>query len=244
MSSGLPDWRSVLAVVAHPDDESFGLGAVLSEFVEQGTDVSVLCFTRGEASTLHGVQGDLAETRGNELTAATHELDVTSVELRSYPDGELSSVEVKTLHDDVVARLDACAADGVIAFDSDGVTGHPDHRQATRAAVSGARQRGLPVLGWTVPADVALALNDEFGVAFSGHHRSDIDVIVTVDRTRQSRAVACHPSQAVPGSVLWRRLELLANCEYLRYLSDTAGQVTSIPAGGSPGATGNEGQSA
>jgi LmbE family N-acetylglucosaminyl deacetylase len=36
-----------LAVVAHPDDESFGLGAVLSAFIDSGTRVSVLCFTRG-----------------------------------------------------------------------------------------------------------------------------------------------------------------------------------------------------
>jgi LmbE family N-acetylglucosaminyl deacetylase len=40
-----------LAVIAHPDDESFGLGAVLAAF-GAGTQVRVLCFTRGEASTL------------------------------------------------------------------------------------------------------------------------------------------------------------------------------------------------
>ncbi len=58
---GLPHWERVLVVVAHPDDESFGLGAVLSSFVDAGADVSVLCFTQGEASTLHGVEGDLAD---------------------------------------------------------------------------------------------------------------------------------------------------------------------------------------
>jgi len=42
-----PPWCSVLAVVAHPDDESFGLGAVLASFAETGARVSVLCFTRG-----------------------------------------------------------------------------------------------------------------------------------------------------------------------------------------------------
>ena len=49
-----PPWRSVLAVVAHPDDESFGLGAVLAGFVDAGAAVAVLCFTHGESSTLHG----------------------------------------------------------------------------------------------------------------------------------------------------------------------------------------------
>ena len=31
-------------------------------------------------------------------------------------------------------------------------------------------------------------------------------------------SVTCHPSQAVPGSALWRRLELLGDREHLRWL--------------------------
>ena len=41
----------VAAVVAHPDDESFGLGGVLATFAAQGRLVHVLCLTHGEAST-------------------------------------------------------------------------------------------------------------------------------------------------------------------------------------------------
>lgn len=47
---------SVLAVVAHPDDESFDLGAILDTVVAAGGRASVLCFTRGEASTLGAEQ--------------------------------------------------------------------------------------------------------------------------------------------------------------------------------------------
>jgi LmbE family N-acetylglucosaminyl deacetylase len=50
----LPAWTTVLAVVAHPDDESFGLGALLDGFTGAGASVEVLCLTHGEASTLHG----------------------------------------------------------------------------------------------------------------------------------------------------------------------------------------------
>lgn len=46
----------------------------------------------------------------------------------------------------------------------------------------------------------------------------DVDLTLTVDRASQRRAVECHPSQAVPGSVLWRRLELLGPHEHLRWL--------------------------
>ncbi|MGB8385418.1 MAG: hypothetical protein WCG47_29965, partial [Dermatophilaceae bacterium] len=86
-----------------------------------------------------------------------------------------------------------------------------------QAALDAAGAHRLPVLGWTVLPDVAATLNAEYTASFSGHDPADIDVVVTVDRSRQSRAVACHPSQAVPGSVLWRRLELTGDREYLRH---------------------------
>ena len=212
----LPTWRSVLAVVAHPDDESFGLGGVLGAFAASGSEVSVLCFTRGEASTLHDGNEDLAAVRARELADAAHELGLTAVQLGSHPDGGLADVPLGLLHGEVVAMADAVAADGIVVFDPDGVTGHPDHRAASEAALSVAAERGLPVLGWTIPTHVAEQLNAEYGAAFTGH--DDADVVVAVDRARQRRAIACHPSQAVPGSVLWRRLELLGDVEHLRHL--------------------------
>lgn len=215
----LPAWRSVLAVVAHPDDESFGLGAVLASLTETGR-VAVLCFSHGEASTLHGVDGDLRHVREVELRAAAQALHVGTVTLLDYPDGQLTAVNADTLVADVLAAADRARADGLVVFDPSGVTGHPDHRAATAAALRAAGHLGLPVLAWTLPASVAATLNAEFGAAFAGHPTSTIDIEIEVDRTRQRTAVACHPSQAVPGSVLWRRLELLGDHEHLRWVHD------------------------
>src|SRR5664280_2552809 len=131
----LPGWRRPLAVVAHPDDESFGLGAVLSTFEANGAWPFVLCFTHGEASTLHGVQGDLRTVRAVELEDAAHRLGIAGVDLRDEPDGGLAARDQETLAAavaDVVARW---SCDGLVAFDLGGVTGHPDHDAATRAAV-------------------------------------------------------------------------------------------------------------
>ncbi|WP_412751504.1 PIG-L family deacetylase [Krasilnikovia sp. M28-CT-15] len=216
----MPAWHSVLAVVAHPDDESFGLGAVLSAFAAHGATVSVLCLTHGEASTLHGVPGDLTAVRAAELHAAAQALGVDTVELLDHPDGRLATVPPPVLAAQVAATAAQVAADGLVVFDPGGVTGHPDHRAATAAALSAAARAVLPVLGWTLPARVAQILNAEYGAAFTGHQSDQIDLTVPVDRTRQFDAVHRHPSQAVPGSVLWRRLELLANIEYLRWLPE------------------------
>jgi len=214
----LPEWRSVLAVVAHPDDESFGLGAVIARLVADGSTVSVLCFTHGEASTLHGVEGDLAVVRAAELVDASDALDVSNVRLSDFPDGGLASVSLERLTAQVVQAAEQDHAEGLLVFDAGGVTGHPDHVRATQAALAGASALGLGVLGWTLPGDVATTLSQEFGATFVGHDEADVDIVVGVRRDEQLVAIGRHPSQAIPTSVVWRRLELQQGYEHLRWL--------------------------
>lgn len=219
VGTGLPPWRSVLAVVAHPDDESFGLGAVLTAFIDRGARVSVLCLTHGERSTVHGVDGDLYRVRTQELRRAAAALGVATTNLRHYPDGDLQSVCRTQLAGEVADAVREVHADGLLLFDSSGVTGHTDHAAATAAALVAAKSLGLPALGWTLPKAVAGRLNAEYGTAFAGHDHDQIDSVVTVDRHRQRAAIAAHASQALPTGVLWRRLEWLGSEEHLRWLT-------------------------
>lgn len=220
---GLPNWRSALAVVAHPDDESFGLGALLAAFCAADIEVNLLCFTHGEASTLHGVHGDLRRIRAAELVNAARLLGLGSVELRDHPDGSLTDVPLSALSADVEKVARAHAADGLLVFDTTGITGHPDHRWATRAATAAGGLLNIPVLAWTLPATVADLLNAELGTAFRGQPSERIDLAVTVDRSLQRQAVQAHPSQALPAAPLWRRLDLLGNTEHLRWLHPARG---------------------
>lgn len=217
-SGQLPAWRSILAVVAHPDDESFGLGAVISAFIDAGARVDVLCFTKGEASTLRGVEGDLATIRRGELTAAARELGITSVHLLDYPDGSLTEEDLTELAEHVVGAAQAASCDGILAFDTTGITGHADHMRATKAAIVAAPLLGLDVLAWTLPDSVAEELRAQLHGPFEGRPMENIDFVIEVDRQRQQAAVQCHPSQAVPSSALWQRLDLLGDREYLRWL--------------------------
>jgi LmbE family N-acetylglucosaminyl deacetylase len=221
----LPPWRSVLAVVAHPDDESFGLGAVLDAFVRGGATVEVLCLTHGEASTLHGAPGDLAAVRGAELSAAADALGVTRTLLHDHPDGALGDLCRTRLATEVVVAAESSGVQGLLVFDTTGVTGHPDHVAASSAALLAAEALNLPVLGWTLPEAVARQLNLELGASFAGHLPEDIDLQVSVDRVRQRAACQAHASQALPSSVLWRRLELLGETESLRWLRPAGGAV-------------------
>ena len=202
----------VLAVVAHPDDESFGLGAVLAAFAAAGSDVRVLCFTRGEASTL-GAGVDLAEVRRVELATAADALGLAGVVLLDHPDGGLDAVDPATLDAAVLDALGAAAT--LVVFESSGVTGHPDHRAATAAAFRVAADQGLDVVEWGVSPAVAEALNDELGAAFAGLDGAGA-VDLAVDRTVQRAAIACHESQATDNPVLLRRLELSGPVDRIR----------------------------
>lgn len=212
---------SVLAVVAHPDDESFGLGAVLGVMSGAGARLGVICFTHGDASTLGiGMPGgvDLRTTRAAELESAARQLDVEDVRLHDFPDGRLSSVPLP----DLAALIEGAArdrgADLLVVFDRGGVTGHPDHVRATEAALAASDRLGLPVLAWTVPAAVADRLNEEFGTTFAGRPDSQITWRLPVDRAGQMAAIACHHSQSTANPVLWRRLELTGPSEALLIL--------------------------
>ncbi len=215
----VPDWPAALAVVAHPDDESFGLGAVIEAFVASGTIVHVLCLTKGEASTLGVDAGlDLAAVRGDELRLAGARLGVATTTLTDWPDGGLAASPESEVIADILAAIATHRPDGLIVFEPHGITGHPDHIAATARALSAADHVRLPVLAWTLPESVAEAVNHEHGVALHGDPEDDIDIDLPVARERQRDAIRAHASQAVPGSILWRRLELLGSHESLRWL--------------------------
>lgn len=212
----LPAARRVLAVCAHPDDESFGLGAVISAYTDLGTTVDVVCLTRGEASTLGATDPVLAESRSAELALAADELGVRETTLLDYPDGGLDAVPVTELA--AVIRAHTVGSDLLLVFDEGGITGHPDHLRTTEAAVLAADELGLPVLAWTLHNTVARMLSDEFEATFTGRAAADIDLWVKVNRTRQRRAMRCHRSQLAGNPIPERRLALAGDVEPLRFL--------------------------
>ena len=219
--------RSVVAVCAHPDDESFGMGALLAALSLAGTSVGVVTFTAGEASTLGAALGPLAEVRSLEMAEAAEVLGVRQTVLLDYPDGRLDETPLEKLSGHVVSLADDMAAEALLAFDLGGVTGHPDHQRATEAALAAARELAIPVLGWAVRSDVAAALNTEFLTTFVGREPEEVDMNLTVDRELQLRAIACHRSQSGDNPVLWRRLEATGEVEPLRWLHRPSAQLSA-----------------
>jgi len=131
------DGRSLLAVFAHPDDESLAAGGLLSWCAARGARVSLLCLSRGEAGG-GADAGDLGAIRAAELREAASVLGLADCVLLSHPDGMLPWLEAGELERDVRTAIADCRPDAVVTFGEDGLYWHPDHvavHEATRDAV-------------------------------------------------------------------------------------------------------------
>ncbi|HEY5011898.1 MAG TPA: PIG-L deacetylase family protein [Acidimicrobiia bacterium] len=209
----IPD-GSVAAVVAHPDDESFGLGALLAALAAEGRTVRVLCFTSGEASTI-GATRDLGRIRRREMAAAAERLGVADVALLDLPDGGLDTCSA----DELDARIDNWLDDttaALIVFEPQGVTGHPDHRAATAAAERIADRRDLPVVEWGLDPVTVARLEEQYDMRFhaivDGPHVFDLPV----GRGEQLEAIQCHSSQLDDDPIVLKRLALQGTIERVR----------------------------
>lgn len=152
---------TLMAVLAHPDDESLGIGGVLAKYASEGVDVHLLTATRGDGGRYRGYRpGDeqhpgplaLATIREAELRAAASVLGVRDVSVLDYHDQHLDRAHPGRAVADIVGHLRRVRPDVVVTFGPDGAYGHPDHiaiSQLTTAAVVAAADRGFPCGGET-----------------------------------------------------------------------------------------------
>jgi LmbE family N-acetylglucosaminyl deacetylase len=143
--------KTILAVLAHPDDESFGLGGTLALYASKGYDTYYVCATRGEAGTvsaeyLNGFK-DTAELRTNELMRAAKILGLKEVFFLDYRDSGMPGTEenkhpdaqinhsIEEVAGKVVKYIRELKPDVVLTFDPIGGYKHPDHIHIHKATV-------------------------------------------------------------------------------------------------------------
>jgi LmbE family N-acetylglucosaminyl deacetylase len=160
----LPDWKdlSLLAVVAHPDDESFGPGGTLALYAARGVRVHVVCATRGELGSappevMHG-HASVADMREAELRCAASQLGLSNLQILGYrdsgmqgsPDNQHPQALAAAPVDEVAARIVRWMRElrpqVVITSDPIGGYGHPDHIAVNRATLKAFAAAGDPLL--------------------------------------------------------------------------------------------------
>ena len=143
--------KTLLSVLAHPDDESFGMGGTLALYAQRGWDVHLICATRGEAGSVdpHHLEGfdSIADLREGELRCAAQHLGLKNVYFLDYHDSGMPGMEanqhpkaqinapIEDVAAKVVRHIRELKPDIVVTFDPIGGYRHPDHIHIHNATV-------------------------------------------------------------------------------------------------------------
>ena len=135
---------SVLAAIAHPDDESFDCGGTLIMLVDRGARVTLVCATNGEGGDISdpalATRETLAQVRREELRQATEVTGVQDLRFLGYRDSgmagtvdnnhpnSLCQAEPALVVGQLVSIIREIRPDVVISHDPTGIYGHPDHK--------------------------------------------------------------------------------------------------------------------
>lgn len=128
--------KKLLAVFAHPDDEAFGPGGTIAKYASEGTEVHILCATRGESgkwhedsrkSHTHKMDVKVHHIREKELLQSTRALGVSKVEFMDFTDGELCNNLYHKIAEKIIKKINEFKPQIIITLDRLGISGHIDH---------------------------------------------------------------------------------------------------------------------
>ena len=156
---------TLMAVHAHPDDESSSTGGVLARYSDEGVRTVLVTCTNGEYGdgpehVKPGQDGhdpeQVAKTRRAELELACEHLGVTHLEMLGYHDSGMPDWEFKDHGhvfcqvplDESVGRLveliERYRPDVIVTYDDNGGYNHPDHLRAHEVAVAAFESSRVP----------------------------------------------------------------------------------------------------
>ena len=135
----------LMAVLAHPDDESLGFGGVLARYADEGLETSLVTATRGQSGRYRGHTREMPEHPGEEalasireaeLHAAAHELGISDVTILDYRDQFLDQAYAREAVRQIARHIRRLRPHVVVTFGPDGAYGHPDHIAISQFATS------------------------------------------------------------------------------------------------------------
>jgi len=125
------DTPALLAVLAHPDDETFRPGGTLALLAQRGIKVHLLTLTHGEAGSCGEpplcTPNELPSLRERELRCASAALGIQQPHLLDYADGHLHEADTETMIAHILSVVNEVRPQILLSFGPDGLSGHPDH---------------------------------------------------------------------------------------------------------------------
>lgn len=196
----------LLAVFAHPDDESFGPGGTLARYALTGHTCRLVTLTRGEAGSLgpakHLTSEELGRLRSGELECAVRALQLSSHRVCDLPDGRLASSPAAKGLTIIREEIEGFQPDLVVTFHRGGISGHPDHQAVARWCLEAVRENSGPrLLGYGITAAQARRVGfRKLRPIPAGEITHLIDVSGHLEH--KLKAIECHKSQ----SEFWDKL--------------------------------------
>ena len=128
----MPDALKLMAILAHPDDESLGTGGALAKYASEGVETYLLTATRGERGRFHDGTSNpgpeaMGRIREQELMEAADVLGIKEVHFLDYLDAELDQADPREAIGRIVKHLRRIRPQVVMTFDQAGAYGHADH---------------------------------------------------------------------------------------------------------------------
>ncbi|HEV8497090.1 MAG TPA: PIG-L family deacetylase [Gemmatimonadaceae bacterium] len=128
-------------IFAHPDDETFCVGATVAKYADVGITTDLYSATDGDAGKNSGVavssREELAAIRRDETRAAARILGIASIEFAGYGDGKLKELDATVLTGSIVSFIRRHKPTIILTFGPEGApTGHRDHQAISRAATA------------------------------------------------------------------------------------------------------------
>jgi LmbE family N-acetylglucosaminyl deacetylase len=194
------DSLRLLAVFAHPDDETFRPGGTLALLARQGVRVETLTFTRGGAGSCGNpplcAPDELPALREKELRCACAALGIQPPRLFDYADGHLREYDAETMVSHILLAMKEIKPQALLSFGPDGLSGHPDHIAAGQWAAEAFRRADEVAALYTVAVPRSLAQKLEMRQI---HDVPDESIALAVDvssvwETKLS-AMRCHATQ-------------------------------------------------
>jgi LmbE family N-acetylglucosaminyl deacetylase len=191
---------TLLAIFAHPDDETFRPGGTLALLARRGVRVEVLTFTHGEAGSCGDpplcTPTELPAVRERELRSACAALGLQPPRLLDYADGHLHEANAETMIDHILLVMQEIQPQVLLSFGPDGLSGHPDHIAIGQwTAEAFRRAEGIAALYTiAVPRSLAETLNMR-----QVHPVPDEEIALSVDVSSvwetKLAAMRCHATQ-------------------------------------------------
>lgn len=198
---------NLLAVFAHPDDETFRAGGTLALLARGGLNIQVMTATRGGAGSCGKPPicspADLPAIRSVELQCACDALGVQPPILLDYLDGQLEKTDPETLTDEILAVIHKFKPHVMLSFGPDGLSGHPDHIAIGLAAAEAFRRAKEVSALYTVA--VPRSLVERLGMQ-QIHAVPDEAISLAVDVAKvwnaKMSAIFCHRTQLGESPIL------------------------------------------